>query len=268
MLNLLKSDLKKIIKDKLFIAAIIVGICLAIFVPISNIFTEIVYNEIGIEMEVNARDILFASMNPCNNFGFLIAIFMAVLLSKDFSYGTIRNKIISGNSRTKIFLSLFLSTTIVMCGLVLGQSLLSFAISLVFFDYYQIAFSISEFGYLVASIVFMLLIYVFISAFLTFFCVGLKKLSLGIVFFIVMIFALMIIGSITISLLMVDLSPAGETIVNIINYCNVINLVSYYIGADTAYLLEEVIACILTPLGFGSLYILLGLKIFNKTDIK
>ena len=35
-------------------------------------------------------------------------------MSKDFSYGTIRNKIISGSSRTNVFLSLFISCSIVI----------------------------------------------------------------------------------------------------------------------------------------------------------
>ena len=101
MKELLKTDLRRMLKDKLFLVAIFIGLGLALFTPLIYKVLVLVLEEAA-EMEdifgmlFTAKGILGTSFAPLNNFGLILPVFLAIIIYKDFSYGTIRNKIISG----------------------------------------------------------------------------------------------------------------------------------------------------------------------------
>ena len=67
---------------------------------------------------LTGHGMLTMSLNPAQNYGIAIPINVAVFVVLEFTQGTIRNKIIAGHSKLKIYASLYIS------GLILGAALL------------------------------------------------------------------------------------------------------------------------------------------------
>ena len=117
MLRLLKSFLYKISKDLTFRITLIIGAGLAIL--LTAIYVGLQYGllalsdveegeEIGIQF-ISGHGMLLNSMSPAQNFGLAIPINLITFVCLEFSQGTIRNKIIAGHSKFKIYSSLFIN---------------------------------------------------------------------------------------------------------------------------------------------------------------
>lgn len=135
MRNLLKADLLRVVKDRLFIALIILCFVLSLMSPILTGFITLI-----VSSKDNTRELVSAASNalmaftPLNNFGLILTIFMCVILCKDFNNGTIRNKIIAGKSRLAVFASNTITTIIFTTSFMLFGFLLSLGGNLIFFD--------------------------------------------------------------------------------------------------------------------------------------
>ena len=115
--NLFRAFFFKLRKDLTFRITLIVGAAVAILMMV--IFLVIDY-AIGVaEYKFCTGQTMFlVSFTPTSNFGLAIPINLITFTVLEFSHGIIRNKIIAGNSKFKIYLGLFLS------GLVFALSLL------------------------------------------------------------------------------------------------------------------------------------------------
>ena len=276
MLNLLKTDLKRIFKDKLFLIVCLIGVGLSIFTTglfagMEGLIEETLENEIFV-FSFDSKSLTFNAFSPLNDFGLILPIFIAIIIYKDFSYGTIRNKIISGNSRMNIYLSILLSTIITISICILGYSLLTFGFSSIFFDYSQVISFGEDFLYFISSLFFAVLCYTFIAVLISFACIIFNNVGIAIVAY----FGVAFICTILFSIIGVGInalsSEAGnEVVVSIletINYLNVFNLLGSVIGKGTVYELKEVLFIILSVIFYNSLIISLGIVLFNKKDLK
>lgn len=107
MINLLLADLRKYSRTKMIYIIFIVIIVL-------NLFTVLLLSTLTDEYGAfNGYRLILDSFNPSSNAGLLIYVFAGVLVSQEFSYGTIRNKIIAGHRRWQVYLSMTLSTILV-----------------------------------------------------------------------------------------------------------------------------------------------------------
>ena len=159
MIDLLKTDLKRAVKDKLFLVLVIIAAAFAISTPFLYkimIFaleldaeTQDMLEMLNIGM--NAKSMFVGSFSLSNNFGFILPIFVAIILCKDFSHGTIRNKIICGKSRASVYFSMLLTCMILTIGFILFHALLTLLISLTMFDYQSTEFTANDFWYLLAQ---------------------------------------------------------------------------------------------------------------------
>ena len=113
MSGLLKADFRRVFKDKLLI---VMGILAVVFAAITPVLYAIIFSGLGsademtmdiLSMYISGKAQFFSSFSLGNNLGLIAPVLLAIVLYKDFSYGTIRNKIIAGKSRTSIYLSLF-----------------------------------------------------------------------------------------------------------------------------------------------------------------
>ena len=148
MIDLLKTDLKRAVKDKMFIVLCIIGGAFAVITPI---LYKVIFVLLGIDEEAmqefevlgmgfaSAKSVFFSAFSLSNNFGLILPVLVAIILCKDFSHGTIRNKIICGKSRTSIYFSLLITCVILICSFILAHALLTLFISLIFFDYQSTA---------------------------------------------------------------------------------------------------------------------------------
>ena len=86
MLNLLKTDLKRVFKDKLFLILCIIAAAFAIFNPLVY---KLLFAMVGmveeLDMAIDAKTLCFTSFSPGNNLGLIMPIFAALVLCKDFS---------------------------------------------------------------------------------------------------------------------------------------------------------------------------------------
>jgi len=118
MSKLLRSDLARLWRSKLFYVGIVFVAMNAGYALINNIY----YLDIMKELEIPLDNLLFMGTPVL---GFAMAVFTSFFVGTEYSDGTMRNKLIVGNSRLHIYLSHFIVTTLAaLIMLVVGSSAL------------------------------------------------------------------------------------------------------------------------------------------------
>ncbi len=271
MTNLLKTDLKRLFKDKLFLVTCIIAAALAILSPLLNVLIFSALDAVEslemLGMMPTAKSFFFQSFLPGNNMGLIMPILVAIILCKDFSQGTVRNKIICGHSRRSIFLSMFISSSVVSSVIMVGQGLITLFFSLIFFEYSTEAFTFSELGYFLLSLAFEILVYVLISAIISFLCVSMKNAGLAVVMYVAVNFLFAIVGSVTmIAGAFTEADTIGYKVLEFFNNTNVFT--STLIGSGVSYSAKDIFYILMPSLGGSALAVLFGSVIFNKKDLK
>lgn len=117
MRDLFRAFFFKLSRDLTFRITLIIGAGLSILMVVLFLAIDLLSGTSGHTMCTG--NVLFGySFSPTSNFGLAIPINLISFTVLEFSHGIIRNKIVAGNSKTKIYLSLFLT------GLVFTLSLL------------------------------------------------------------------------------------------------------------------------------------------------
>ena len=275
MIDLLKTDFKRVLKDKLFIVLCIIAGAFALITPLLykaifsllDITAEDMSEMAMLGVGFDAKSMFFGAFSLGNNFGLILPVFIAIIMCKDFGNGTIRNKIICGKSRANIYFSLLITCAVFTCAFILAHALLTLLVALIFFDYQPTKFTASDFGYLMASIGFEMLVFTLISAILTFFIVFMKNAGLSIVMYFVVLFAMIIIGGITqASVMFVEPTDSAFKILEFFNVANVFTTMA--IGSGTSYELKQVLYILLPNLAVLFATVTLGFVVFRKKDIK
>jgi ABC-type transport system involved in multi-copper enzyme maturation permease subunit len=274
MKALLKTDFKRLSKDKLLL---VMGIVAVVFAAMTPLLYAALFSGMGMEDDpmlsafITGKAQFFGSFSLGNNLGLIAPVLLAIALCKDFSYGTVRNKIISGKSRSAIFLSLFVTCATVLITVMLLHAFLTLGISLMFFEYQPTPFTMADFGYFLASLAFEILVLLWVAALLSCLCACMKNVGLVIVLYIAISFALVIAGSILQVVLMVmEATGDNEALAQTLRFIDRINVANAatYIGTGTTYSLTDVLYLTL-PATAGTLGLLgLGLWRFNKKDLK
>lgn len=274
MKSLLKADFRRILKDKLLIVMGILAVAFAAFTPLlyALMFSSMdAMDDALLSSFVSAKSHFFNAFSIGNNVGLIAPVLLAIALCKDFSYGTVRNKIISGKSRSQIFLSLFITCSVIFIAVMLLHAFVTLGISLIFFDYQADPFTLGDFGYFMASLGMSLLILLFVAALLSWLCACMKNVGLVIVLYIAFNFLLALVSSILMVVIPILEATGGSQntidILTFINRINVANAISY-IGVLDSYTLDDVLYLTLPSL-IGILgFLSLGLWGFNKKDLK
>ena len=112
MLRLIKAFFFKIVRDLTFRITLIIGVALALVSTLGLFALGMFLGEGDAEMAksmLNGQSMLVNSMSPAQNFGIAIPVNLICFIALEFTHGTIRNKIIAGNSKINIYLSLLIS---------------------------------------------------------------------------------------------------------------------------------------------------------------
>lgn len=117
MSRLLKAFFYRMSKDLAFRITLIVGCSIALILSVILLVTDLMMDMEDIKL-LTGHGMLTMSLNPVQNYGIAIPINVAIFVVLEFTQGTIRNKIIAGHSKLKIYASLYIS------GLILGAALL------------------------------------------------------------------------------------------------------------------------------------------------
>lgn len=266
MRDLLKIDLKRVCKDTLFLVLLILA---GVFAFVGPILMKAAFSFINIEEIagnfVFAKSMFFDSFSVSSNMGIITPILLTVVICKDVSHGTIRNKIISGHSRTSIYLSRFITLCVYMVGIMLVHALLTLGFSLMFFNYQPKPFEWVDFWYILVSVGFNVLVYLLISALLAFLTVSMKTAGLSIVLYISALFLFIIVGVVTNLSVSLSFEEPSKFLLFLDN-ANAFS--SSIIGAGSSYTTFELLSLTLPNLFFAGAFFSLGLLIFNKRDLK
>ena len=268
MRNLYVADLKRILKDKLFLVTCILA---GVFAVINPLLNKVLFEALDLGdmlgMMANAKSMFFSAFLPSDNLGLVMPILIAIIVCKDFSQGTVRNKIISGKSRTAIFLSHLLAAATVMCALMLLHALLTLGVSLCFFSYQETAFTLADFGYLMASIAFELLVYIAIAAIVTFIATLSKNMGICILLYLAISMGFAIVGAVfQVAGAFLDPSAAGYGAIELLNALNIYT--SSLIGAGTTYTAKQVLYILAAPVALTVGCTLLGIRLFAHKNLK
>ena len=108
--RLFRAFFFKIKRDLTFRITLIVGIGVAVFMAFMYYIVQSVdpYKMYGVKL-LTGNNMLLNSFSPTQSFGIAIPINLISFTCLEFTQGTVRNKIIAGNSKFKIYTSLFLS---------------------------------------------------------------------------------------------------------------------------------------------------------------
>lgn len=276
MMNLLKADFRRVFKDKLMIVLIILTVIFALINPLiyALIFTgmdDIEMELISLFLDVSGKAQFFESFSLDSNLGLVAPVLLAIVLCKDFSYGTVRNKIIAGKSRVAIYLSTFVTCSSVLIGIMLLQGFLTLGISLLFFEYQSGGFAFADLWYFAESLAFELLILLLVSAMLTWLCTCMKNVGLVIVLYVASIFSLSLESALLQTVYQVmEWTNGNEFILSVLRFADKINIMSAaaMVGRGTSYRFEDVcyitIPTILATIAFTGF----GILQFRKKDIK
>ncbi|MBR4868217.1 MAG: ABC transporter permease [Clostridia bacterium] len=271
MVNLLAMDFCRIIKDKLFWITAIIGGVFALITPLlyAALFHWIDQESMGkmlIGIAVDAKSQFFTAFHFGDNFGLVAPVLLAIVLCKDFSYGTVRNKIIGGYSRTKIYLSMLITCYVSLFTLMLCHALLTLGCSLLFFPYQEGGFDASALIYLLGSVGLQALCYLFVSALVCWLCIAMKNVGLTIVVYIAITFLLTLIVS---AIQLAVAAVPNQTLADVLMVINQIN--PFYqvgvIGQGETYTLEQLLYGVLSPVVAFGLFLACGAHAFKKKDI-
>ena len=278
MTGLLKSDIKRVLKDKLLI---VMGILAVVFAAITPLLYALILSGTGYDesdmvlgalaSSFTAKSQFFSSFSLGNNLGLIVPVLLAIVLCKDFSFGTVRNKIIAGKSRISIFTSLFLTCSIVLVAVMLLHAFITLCVSLCFFDYQMTAFTASDFWYFVVSLVFDILILLFVSAMLSWLCASRKNVGIVIVLYIAISFAFILIGSILqVAMSLLEATGGDENIISILGFISRINIfnATAYIGTGTEYSLKDVLYIVVPAIVGIAAFFGIGALKFRRKDLK
>ena len=280
MLKLLKVDFKRVFKDKLFLVVCIIAFVFAVVTPLLYVA---IFGSLGVDtdemnmtlealgMAINAKSMFFQSFSLGNNLGIVLPVLLAIILCKDFSHGTVRNKIIGGNSRTSIFMSMYSVCFCVLFGVMVLHALLTMLISLIFFPYQSTPFGASDIGYFLLSLLFEALIYTFVAALVSFLCACTKNMGLAIVGYVAIIMIMSVVSSILqFGALFASVDGGSPFMQKAFEFLQDINLFNYgtVIGAGTKYSAREILCYILSPTLSAIGLTLFGIFKFKRKDIK
>ena len=268
MRNLYVADLKRILKDKLFTVTCILAGVFAVINPLLNkiLFEALDMGDLLGGM-MNAKSMLFTAFLPGDNLGLMMPILVAIIVCKDFSQGTVRNKVISGKSRALIFLSHLLSAATVMCALMLLHALLTLGVSLCFFSYQESAFTAADFGYLMASLALEMLVYFTIAAIVTLIATLAKNIGICILLYLAVALGATIVGAIfQVAGAFLDPAAKGYGLIEFLNAFNIYT--SSLIGAGSTYTAKQVLYILAAPVTLTAGSVLLGIRLFARKNLK
>ena len=108
--RLFKAFIFKVRRDATFRITLIVGAGIAVFLTILYLILEnAMKDQLNGAKLLTGPTMLLNSFSPVQNFGIAIPVNLISFTCLEFTQGTIRNKIIAGNSKFKIYASLYLS---------------------------------------------------------------------------------------------------------------------------------------------------------------
>lgn len=282
MARLFKAFLFRLRRDLTFRITLFIGIGMAIFMTLLYLGLQFLLDTGDDVHLLTGESMLISSLSPAQNFGIAIPVNLISFTIIEFTHGTIRNKIIAGNSKGKIYASLFLSGLIFSLALIIVYASLCTLLGTIFGGFHTNGTStvITSFGasltgqYIWRVVVVAILSYVSITSLSVFMATLVRNIGGTIPIVIILILACYFLGTIMSSIAM--FSDSMKTAVTIIKYIDPLyGLSEQYIeinqetGEMKQYMPDDTfISAIINNLAYAALFFVAGLFIFKRRDVK
>lgn len=269
MFNLLRASFIKLKREKFFYiilgAILVINLIIVIFAKFGTV-GYIVGNggeTETVKMFQHADDLLYSGLSIMS-VGIYIAIFISMFTGNEYNYGTMKNKITVGKSRSQIYLSELLINVITSTIFFIAQVGVILLLSCPILGW-SVPFTSSEFVKVLGVIVLMYLLFITLTALFTFMTIILKNgrlcFILNILFLFIGIYATTAIYSLSSSWGNFGIVLKG--VVDMILFGQA-NLVLAETGITIMLAIKVVVSSIITTgiVTFG------GILIFDRLDLK
>ena len=286
--RLIKSFFFKLTRDLTFRIVLIIGAGLAFLMTGLYLLIDLGLGTFGENIKfLSGPNMLLTSLSPVDNFGLAIPICLITFICLEFSQGTIRNKIIAGHSKFKIYSALMISGLILTFSLLLVYVGLCTLLGTIFggFDLEQpivlltltILGAYSDGVYIAQMLVTAIVVYISIVSYTIFFAALFRNIGPCIPVVIIALLMLSVGGSMV---AMIGDALENEALVNFIKIVDPLYVLSgggttesYVVVNDTpkAYVSIEIgafVATIVNNLVYAALFFVGGAFIFIKRDVK
>ena len=273
--NLFKAFLFKLKRDLTFRITLFIGLGFAILMTLIYFFIDMAlvnnpHLPEGIKL-CTGSNLLITSFSPTQNYGLVVPVNLVSFTVLEFTQGTIRNKIIAGNSKAKIYVSLFVSGIVFTILLMGSYALLCLGLGSIFggFDPNGMTMAGIGFGkmsvdYIWKMIVMSLAIYIFISSMTIFFATLFRNIGPCIPVVILIIIALYMIAS-----LLPELVEESIDVLRIVDPLYGLNAASIDSSTQSLHIENvDFIACIINNLVLSISFFVGGIIIFKHRDVK
>ena len=268
MISLLKADLYRILKSKLTYISLAVMLLFPIVMVLLYYFLDLILVSQMADAEAEAmqittllsgRSLLSSVYSITQNAGLVVVVFGTIFISMDVSNGTLRNKITVGHSRSKIYLSHFLATSIYNVVMITAYALMTFLCACAILKYGK-QIDAAEFKFLAQWLLAGTVMFIWIASLASFFMLVFKNVALSIIFTIVLGMFITIAASLASGLLEYSWGSVVYFIPTMVS--TLLNSPGYDI--KWLYFLYQMLSYTVLI----SLNCLLGIYLFKKHDIK
>lgn len=272
MIKLIKSSLYKLLRDWTFRITLIVGTALAFFMVLIYLGIDLISGKECLGEMCNGYMFYTSSLSPTQNFGLTVPINLIVFTIGEFSCGTIRNKIIAGNKKTLIYISLVFTGIIFTLALMAVYFGLTVGLGSLIGGFKGLSESIEP-KLLYQYPLIGLATYLFIVAFAIFISTSVRNIggSMPIVIItIVFLYFLAFVPAITSIIQSMETGVVEEKIAqSFINPLYGFGSIGISgVGAGSALSTPAFIGSLVTPIYWGAIFVGLGILVFNKKDVK
>lgn len=277
MFDLVRAELIRVFKDKLFIILTIIlsiyaVVSMLLYLGIGSIFQNMDQSS-SMRDIFAAEEIALVNLSPFSNAGLVILILLLITFGKDYMQGTVRNKLIMGKSRSEVFFANVIVSVIIVLGTVLAFYLLSFAVALAFFN-----FGFKDPGLFFSKFLLILLGWATCAVAVAFLQAILKNPALGIVLLLVAGLGLTYAGQIvSVSGALIDPASNAAKVIRFLSYINIpysssmvlsMGGMGLDLGGTAVNMKELALLYSCSCVVFSGLFILLGYHVFQKREIK
>lgn len=273
MTKLIRASLFKLFRDKTFFVTMIIGVILGILMILINYG---IGEETG--LKISGDKFFLSSTTIGNGFGLTVPINLIVFTIGEFTYGTIRNKVIAGLSKTKIYIALLVTGfvfTLILMGLYIALTVgIGSAIG---------GFNPNNVGggeFIAFYILYILMDYIFVVSFSVFVATIFRVIGGTVTIAVVLFVFLNLIPLFTFLGATVQTGGQMTSAAHWSMWINPLYFSGFYsndvvsilarVGATGLYHQtgDMIAAGILMPLLYSSIFIGLGVYLFNHRDIK
>ncbi len=266
MPELLSADFYRIKKDFILLVALILAVAFALMTPVlysliglaaGESFSEL--EEMGMSFSLTGKSVFVSSLSITNNFGLILPVLIGIIVCRDFSAGTVKNKIISGHTKPAVYMSHFISSVAVGTLMFIVYSLLSLALGCLILGYGE-PFDTGELLFILKTLLVGLFVFASINSLAVFFAATTRSTGFTIV---LQISAALLVATLGTLPLMIPALP--DWFENLMRANP-----AYQINAIAGGIVENdiLVISLVSSLAYIALVTVAGMLLFSKADQK